>query len=383
MKEQLNLVLSEEQTILKRSAHEYFTSKMPVAALRALRDCDNDDGLDRGAWQEMADMGWSGILVPEAYGGSDFGYLGCGQIMEEAGRCLAATPLLSTAILAAPILSRHASEALKSERLPGLVAGSELATLALDEQVRHAPGHIALRARTSATGFRLSGEKIAVVDGHIADYIIVLARTSGAVDASDGLSLFCVPSATSGLKRTRTHLVDSRNYASLSFNDVEVQGTALLGPLDKAFDALTPILDGARALLAAEMLGAASEAFDRTLNYLRMREQFGVAIGSFQALKHRAAVMFCELELTRSAVIAALSSLDEQRADCAELASLAKTKAAETFELVSNEAVQMHGGIGMTDEEEIGFFLKRARVAQQLFGDASFHRARYADLVGL
>jgi acyl-CoA dehydrogenase len=178
-------------------------------------------------------------------------------------------------------------------------------------------------------------------------------------------------------------MVDSRNAARLRFERVRVPAEALLGTADAAFPALDHALDGARAGLAAEMLGGIQEAFERTLAYLKLRRQFGVPIGSFQALKHRAAQMFCEIELTRSAVLAALAALDAGDGDAALLASLAKARACDTFELVSNEAVQMHGGIGMTDAEEIGFFMKRARVAQQTFGDAGFHRARYAALRGI
>ncbi len=221
-----------------------------------------------------------------------------------------------------------------------------------------------------------------VLDGHVADELLVLARTAGAPGEAHGLSLFRLPAGCAGLARRRLTMVDSRNAASLQLNGVVVGADALLGPLHEALPALDKVLDGARAALAAEMLGSAQEAFDRTLNYLKMRQQFGVAIGSFQALKHRAALMFCELELTRSAVRAALDALDHQHPDAALLACLAKAKANDTAELVSAEAVQMHGGIGMTDAEEIGLFLKRARVAQYTLGDSGFQRARYARLKG-
>ena len=221
-----------------------------------------------------------------------------------------------------------------------------------------------------------------MLDGHIADDFIVLARTAGHPGDVHGLTLFYLRGDTEGLTRTRLRMVDSRNAAQLHLRDVRVAASDRLGELDLALAHLDPVLDGARAGLAAEMLGSALEAFERTLAYLKMREQFGVPIGSFQALKHRAAMMFCELELTRSAVRAALAALDAGSSEAALLACLAKAKACDTFELVSSEAVQLHGGIGMTDAAEIGLFLKRARVAQQLLGDAGFHRERYASLRG-
>ena len=187
---------------------------------------------------------------------------------------------------------------------------------------------------------------------------------------------------SAGITRTRSFMVDSRNAARIRFHDVAVGADAVLGEVDQGAGVLEQVLDRGRIGLAAEMLGSAAEAFDRTLNYLKTRKQFGVPIGSFQALKHRAAEMFCEIELAKSVVLDSLSGLDERRNDVAQLASLAKARLSDTLFLVSNEGVQMHGGIGMTDEEEIGFFMKRARVAQATFGDAAFHRDRYATLEG-
>ena len=221
-----------------------------------------------------------------------------------------------------------------------------------------------------------------MLDGHVADSILVVARSRGADDDMDGLSIFCIPASTQGFTIKRTHMVDSRNAANITLTDVKASADMLLGSEGGAGTALDATLDRARVALAAEMLGSAEEAFDRTLAYLKMREQFGVLIGTFQSLKHRAAIMFSELELLRSAVYAALGAIEANHPQSPVLASLAKSQACKTFELVSAEAVQMHGGIGMTDEVEIGFFLKRARVAMQTFGDASFHRNRYARLNG-
>jgi len=378
----MSMLLNEEQTLLKSSAAEFFAAKSPVKALRALRDAGDSTGYDRALWREMAEMGWAGILIPEAYGGVDFGYKGLGQVLEEAGRTLVASPLESTVLLASPLIRAAGSEAQKRALLPGIASGELVVALALDEHPRHAPGQIAARAEPRGETFVLNGRKCCVLDGHVADHLIVVARTDGAAGAPAGLSAFLVPRAAPGLSCVRTPMVDSRNAANVALNDVTVPAEALLGPPGGAGEFLEPVLDGARVGLAAQMLGSGLEAFERTVKYLKLRTQFGVAIGSFQALKHRAALMYCELELTISAVLEALTALDAGRSDVPELASLAKAQACEMLELVTNEAIQLHGGIGMTDAEEIGFFLKRARVAQQLLGDAGFHRDRYATLRG-
>jgi alkylation response protein AidB-like acyl-CoA dehydrogenase len=266
--------------------------------------------------------------------------------------------------------------------LPAIIAGERILALAIDEGPRHAPRRIALRAIKAGAGFQLDGEKDFVLDGHTADQLIVAARTSGKPGDADGITLFLVDGKTAGIARTRTIMVDSRNAARIRFDKVTVGADAVLGEVDRGGGVLDQVLDRGRIGLAAEMFGSATEAFERSVKYLKERKQFGVPIGSFQALKHRAAEMFCEIELSKSVVLEALSAIDERRNDLPELASLAKARLCDTFFLVSNEGVQMHGGIGMTDEEEIGFFMKRARVAQATFGDAAFHRDRYAALEG-
>jgi alkylation response protein AidB-like acyl-CoA dehydrogenase len=376
------LVLNPEATLVRKTALDFFAKRSPVAALRKLRDDKDALGFSLPLWRQMVELGWAGFLVPEAHGGSEFGCVGLGQVMEAAGRSLAATPLLATALIGASALTLAGSAAQQAAHLPALAEGKRLMALALEESAQHAPLAIAMSAKRSGAGFRLDGEKRFVLDGHIANLLIVAARSSGAPGERHGITLFLVPGDAPGVTRRRTFMVDSRNAAIIRFDGVEIGPDAVLGPLDAGADLLEILLDRARIGLAAEMLGAASEAFERTLQYLKERQQFGVAIGSFQALKHRAAAMFCALELARSAVAAALASLDAESKDVPALASLAKAKAGEALHLVGNEAVQMHGGIGMTDEHEIGFFLKRARVAEASFGDGAFHRDRYAGLMG-
>ena len=276
------------------------------------------------------------------------------------------------------------SDAQKAELLPQLAAGEMLLALALEESHKHNPYGISTTATANGDGYTLDGSKTFVLDGHVADKLIVVARSSGEAGSRQGLSLFMVDREAQGVTVTRTLMADSRNAANVVLSGVQVGSDALIGELDKAADALDQALDIARIGLTAEMLGGIQECFERTVEYLKERKQFGVAIGSFQALKHRAADMFCEIELSKSCVLEALTALDEgrDREDIAKLASLAKAKVGETFNLVSREGIQMHGGIGMTDEFDIGFFIKRAAVAEQTFGDVNFHRNRYGELEG-
>lgn len=367
------LILSDEARMVRETALDFFRERSPISALRKLRDDADPDGFSRDLWRQMAELGWTGFLVSEDDGGSAFGMTGLAQVMEAAGRTLAASPLMSTALLGASLLSLGGSEDQKAEHLQPLLAGERIFALALEEGTKHAPDKITLRAVRSGAGYRLSGKKTFVLDGHIADTLIVAAHTGS------GLTLFLVPGPAA--RRTRLTMVDSRNAAVIHLDDVDVGPDAVLGRVDGGNDLLDLTLERARAGLAAEMLGSANEAFDRTIQYLKDRKQFGVAIGSFQALKHRAAQMFCEVEITRSAILAAVSALDSNANDATALVALAKAKANETLYLCGNEGVQMHGGIGMTDEHEIGFFMKRSRVAQAAFGDTAFCRDRYASFM--
>jgi len=376
------LALTDEQRLLKQTAEDFFSSKAPVKQLRMLRDKRDPDGFSRAMWQEMAALGWTGIAIPEEYGGSDFGFFGLGLILEAAGRTLAATPLLSTVVLGASAVQLAGTAGQRQSILPAIAGGKLIMALALEERPHHAPLQIATKAARTAAGYRIDGSKTFVLDGHVADRLIVVARTAGQPGDRDGITLFLVDGTATGVARSRTVMVDSRNAARIELNGVEVGNDAVLGEVGRGAEILEQVLDLGRIGLAAEMLGSVSEVFERTVKYLKERKQFGVPIGSFQALKHRAAEMFCEIELAKSAVLESLTAIDEKRNDLPQLASLVKARLGDTFFLVSNEGIQMHGGIGMTDEAEVGFFLKRARVAQQTFGDAAFHRDRYATLEG-
>jgi alkylation response protein AidB-like acyl-CoA dehydrogenase len=378
----MSLVLNEDQQMFRDAAKRFAAQRAPVAQLRKLRDQNDGVGFDREVWKEMANMGWAGVLVPDEYGGAGFGYVGAGLIAEEIGRNLSATPLLSTSVLAVTALVRGGSSTQKEALLPAIAGGDLIVALASDEKNRHAPHSIATRATGGGGKFKLNGRKIHVLDGHVADRLIVTARTSGDVESRDGITLFLIDGKASGVSITRTPTVDSHNAASMELRDVVVNESDVIGTFDKGAAVLDAVLDAGRAMLAAELLGVAAESFERTLGYLREREQFGVKIGTFQSLQHRAAHLFCEIELVRSVVLRTLQALEAQEPTAATLVCLAKAKATDVARIATNEAVQMHGGIGMTDEFDIGFFMKRARAAGETFGDYYYHADRYAQLSG-
>ncbi|MBX3480187.1 MAG: acyl-CoA dehydrogenase family protein [Caulobacter sp.] len=372
-------VLNEEQTMLRDAAKGWTQETSPVGKLRALRDSGKNLPFDPAAWAEMGQMGWAGVIVPEDYDGSAFGYLSLGLILEETGRTLTASPLLSTALIGASALMLGGSDAQKSQWLPKIAAGGIVTALAVDEGPHHAPEKTALAAVKSGEGYGLTGSKTFVIDGDVADLLIVAARTGGKPGDTDGISLFLVEKGAAGLKADHLGLADSRGAARIT---LEATPGELLGEAGKGWPVLESVLDRARIGLAAEMLGQSMQAFEITLDYLKTRTQFGQVIGTFQSLQHRAAKMFTDLEMSRSAIEAALEGLDAGGDDHRAAASLAKYKASELVHLVTNEMVQMHGGIGMTDAHDAGFYMKRARVAEQLFGGASYHKDRYARVSG-
>ncbi|MDQ0465932.1 alkylation response protein AidB-like acyl-CoA dehydrogenase [Caulobacter ginsengisoli] len=375
-------VLTEEQTMLRDAAKSWTQDTSPTTALRKLRDSGSGASFDPAVWREMGQMGWAGVIVPEEYGGSAFGYLSLGLVLEETGRTLTASPLVSTALAAASALMLGGAEPQKQEWLTKIAAGEIVATLAVDEGPHHAPERTALQAKDADGGYVLNGKKTFVIDGEAADLLIVAARTAGKPGETHGITLFLVPGDAAGVTRKHLALIDSRGAAEISFDNVHLGAHAVLGELDNGWSLLDQTLDRARAGLAAEMLGQATQAFEITLDYLKTRVQFGQVIGTFQALQHRAAKMFTDLETTRSCVEAALEAIDSGSSDVRAACSLAKCKASELIHLVSNEMVQMHGGIGMTDAHDAGLYMKRARVAEALFGGASFHKDRYARLLG-
>ncbi|MBO6765022.1 acyl-CoA dehydrogenase family protein [Maricaulis sp.] len=372
------MVLNEEAGMLKDAARGYLSTSAPVSQLRKLRDSGSEDGFDRKTWADMAEMGWTSVLVPEAHGGVEMGHVAAGVIAEEMGRTLTASPYISTAIMGATALSRFGSDGQKSEWLPRIAAGEAITALAADEGRKHNPSSVAVSAERSGNGFKLNGRKTFVAEGHVADMLIVSARTGGSENEAEGITLFLVPRDAAGVTVERKDTVDSRHAADIVLDNVEVTADAVLGEVDNGLGALEAVLDAGRAGLSAEMSGSAQQCLDSTVGYLKERKQFGQIIGTFQALQHRAAHLYSEVELGKSIVLKALQTLDAAPDHAAMMVSAAKAKLGQVAQLAAREGVQMHGGMGMTDEFDIGFYMKRVRVAEALYGDANYHADKFA-----
>jgi alkylation response protein AidB-like acyl-CoA dehydrogenase len=372
------MVLSEEEGMLKDAAKGFLADSAPIAQLRKLRDTSSADGFDRDTWSAMAEMGWAGVMVPEDHGGVGMGHVAAGVIAEEMGRTLTASPYLSTAVMGTTALARFGSAGQQSEWLPQIAAGQAITAIAVDEGRKHAPVHVETRAERSGNGFKLNGRKTFVAEGHVADMMIVSARTAGGDIEPEGVTLFLVPRDAVGVSVERASMIDCRNSASVTLENVEVTADAVLSEVDGGFAALEAVLDAGRAGLAAEMSGSAQECLGQTVEYLKERKQFGEIIGTFQGLQHRAAHLYSEIELGKSIVLKALQTLDMAPDHAAMMVSAAKAKLGRVAQLSAQEAIQMHGGIGMTDEYDIGFFIKRVRVAEALYGDANYHTDKFA-----
>jgi alkylation response protein AidB-like acyl-CoA dehydrogenase len=364
--------------MLRDSARGLISDKAPVSHLRQLRDSKDATGFSRDLWKAFAEMGFSGLLVPENFGGSGLGCVEAGVVMEEIGRTLMPSPFLSTAVLAASALARGGSEAQKSAYLPKISDGSLLAALAIDEGAKHRPLQTGLQAVRAGNGFKLNGAKAFVVDGHTADLLIVAARTGGAAGERNGLTLFLVYPKAKGLAIERTVMVDAHNAARIEFSNVEVNADSVIGEVDQGGALLEGVLNIGRGAVASEMVGLSEEVFGRSVTYLKERKQFGKLIGEFQALQHRAAQLYIDIEITRAAVLKALQTLDVDFEHAGAAVAVAKARAGTTATLAVQEGVQMHGGMGMTDQFDIGFFMKRARVCQELFGDSNYHADQLA-----
>ena len=362
------LILTEEQAMLRDSARDFLAAQAPVSQLRALRDTADVSGFSRDLWARFAEMGFTGVLVPEAHGGLGLGHVEAGVVLEQIGHQLCASPLLASGIVAATALMHGGTAAQQAAWLPRIGRGQAIATLAVDETSKHRPGAWATSARRDGDGWVVNGAKRLVLDGHVADLLVLAAALDGGATG-----LFLVPADTQGLTLERIVMVDAHNAAQLRLEAVRLPADALLGSADSGGAALAAALDAGRCGAAAELIGLADEVFQRTVQYLQDRRQFGKQIGEFQALQHRAAHLYSELEISRAALIKAQQALDADIAQAGAAVAVAKARAGKTATLAVQEAVQMHGGMGMTDAFEIGFFMKRARVLQELWGDANFH----------
>jgi alkylation response protein AidB-like acyl-CoA dehydrogenase len=376
--EEMPLYLDDDQTVLQDTIRDFVAEHAPVSHMRALRDADDKTGFSRDLWKQFAEMGFTGILIGEDQGGLGLGHVEAGVVLEEIGRNLSPSPFLSTAVAAVEALKGTGQA---EHWFPGIIAGETVAALAIDEGAKHRDT-VAMKAERSGNGFKLTGAKRFVTHGHTADLIIVAARTAGSDNDTDGITLFAVPKDAAGLTANAERLADSSLAARLEFDGVEVDADAVIGEVDAGRTPLDRLLRAGRTGASAELLGVGGGAMDMTIGYMKERKQFGTLIGSFQALQHRAAHLYSEMEVARAAVLKAQQLLDQgsERAD--EAVSVAKAMTALATTLSVQEGIQMHGGIGMTDEYDIGFYMKRARVLAEMFGDANFHADKLAVAAG-
>ncbi|MEI8299670.1 MAG: acyl-CoA dehydrogenase [Pseudomonadota bacterium] len=371
------LVLSDEQRMLQDSVQSFLAERAPIAHLRRLRDSGDATGFSRELWAEFAQQGYSATLVPEAYGGLGLGLAEASLVSEQLGRTLTPSPFLSTAVLGAWAISHAGSDAQKALVLPRIARSEVVVTLAIDEHAKHRPFAIGTRATPEGDGFRLDGRKIFVLDAHVADVLIVVAQA-----ADPGPTLFLVDPRSAGVTIERTSMVDAHNAGHVHLDGVRVAANSVLGPIGGGAGLLEQVLDVGSVVTAAQLLGLADEVFGRTVAFLKQRKQFDRLIGEFQALQHRLATLYCDIELTRALVMKAVGAADARTPDARRLASQAKARACLTANTAVQEAVQLHGGMGMTDAFDAGLFMKRARVLQELFGDAGYHAHRVASLGG-
>ncbi|MGE0681680.1 MAG: acyl-CoA dehydrogenase family protein [Candidatus Binatia bacterium] len=379
----MELVLTEDQELLAKTATDFVRQHSPVSRVRALREAADPAGFSRDVWKQMAELGWVGILIPEEYGGASMGLADLAVVLEALGRSLAPEPFLSTVLLGGQLLTHVGSDAQKHTWLPGVASGDKILTVASQEaRSRYDLNRVTTTAERQGENWLLSGEKIQVLDGAMADALIVSARTEGGFNDVDGVTLFLVAKDTPGLRITPQQRLDNRAATLITLDGVKVGQDSIVGTVGEGFPLLLRTVDRATVGLCAEMIGGMSQIFEMTLEYLKTRVQFGAIIGTFQSLKHRAARLFMEIELARSTVMAAARAADENADNWEQLVSLAKARCSDAYVLAANEGVQMHGGIGMTDEHDIGFYLKRARAAEMTFGDAAWHRERWARLNG-
>jgi alkylation response protein AidB-like acyl-CoA dehydrogenase len=375
------LFLTEEQSMLRDTARQFVSETAPVSHMRSLRDADDPTGFSRDLWKQFAEMGFTSILIPEDEGGLGLGHVEAGVVLEEIGRNLTPSPFLPTSVGAVEAL-KTGGAALRQAWFPRIASGDAVVALAIDEGAKHRPAHVALTAERSGNGFKLTGAKTFVAHGHVADLLIVAARTAGSPGEQDGLTLFAIEKGAANLSASPERLADASLAARVEFNGVEIDADAVIGEVDQGWAGLSRLLSAGRAGASAEMLGVGVGAMDMTVGYLKDRKQFGVPIGSFQALQHRAAHLYSEMEVSRAAVLKAQQLLDAQDPNAERASLVAKAMTGLAATLAVQEGVQMHGGIGMTDEYDIGFYMKRGRVLAELFGDTNWAADQLARMSG-
>jgi len=374
------MTLTEDQRLLEDTVRPFMAEEGAIKnQLRHWRDTGCTDGYGTALWKQFAELGLTGILIPESMGGAGLGAVEAGLVLEEIGRNLTPSPFLTTAVAAVRALDGSA----QAERwFPGILAGETVAALAIDEGKHHDPAGVALEAMRQGNGFLLNGAKQFVVHGNSADVILVAARTAGAPGEIEGITLFAIEKGADGLEVESATLADSSKAARLKLDSVAVDADAVVGEVDGGWAPLSRALNAGRAGAASELVGVAAGASEMTFEYLKQRKQFGKLIGEFQVLQHRAAHLYGEIEIARAAALKAAQLLDAGDPNANLFISVAKAKAGRVSALAVQEGVQMHGGIGMTDEHDIGLFMKREAVLSELFGSPRYHASRVAELSG-
>ena len=370
--------LSPDQELLQQSAAEFLAAECPPTLVR--ETAGDEEGYPRALYRKMAELGWMGLVVPEAHGGAGLGQLELALLCEQLGRAVVPGPFFSSAVLATLAILHGGSSAQKKRWLPRLASGAAVGTLALlEESDRLDAAGVALRARARGGGWALSGTKLFVTDAHVADVLVVAARTAGRDE--DGVTLFLVPRDTPGVKVLPLPSIDvTRRPMEVRFENVELAKDAVLGAAGRGWKPLARVLDAAAVMLAADSLGGAQRALELAVDYAKVREQFGRVIGSFQAMKHMAAEMVSEIEPARALVWYAAYAADALPREAPRAAVMAKACLSDVYSRVANRAVQMHGGIGFTWEHDLHFWFKRAKWNELAYGDATWHRERVAAL---
>ena len=369
---------SDDKKMLQETAASFLADEGSVSKqLRRWRDSGCSDGFGSDLWKRFAELGLTGICIPESHGGMGMGATETALVLEEIGRNLTPSPFLTTAVAATRAIEGTAHA---DHWYPRILGGEAVLALAVDEGSRHSPERTSLEARRQGNGFVLNGAKQFVVHGNSADMAIAAARTAGSPGETEGITLFAVPKGAAGVETVT--LADSSKAARMTFDNVSLDADAVIGEVDAGWAPLARALNAGRAGSAAELVGVASGSASMTVNYLKQRKQFGKFIGEFQALQHRAAHLYGEIEIARAAALKAAQLLDSGDEKAELFVSVAKAKAADVAGLAVREGVQMHGGIGMTDEHDIGLYMKRQAVLGELFGDVYYHRNRVAELSG-
>jgi alkylation response protein AidB-like acyl-CoA dehydrogenase len=379
----MRFAFNEEQEGLRTAAQGFLSDHSSPAQVRKIME--SETGYDPEVWRRIGgELGWTSVIIPEAYGGVGLGYVELIALMEEMGSALLCAPFFSTVCLAANALLTGGTEEQKQEHLPRIAAGETIATLAFTEAAgRWDASGIALAVDRHGSDFVLNGTKTFVVDGHTADLLIVAARRQGS-DGQEGISLLVVPAGTPGIERRLLPTMDqTRKQAEIRFTNVRVPASALMGNEGDGWSILSPTLDRAAIALSAEQVGGAQRCLDFSVQYAKERIQFSRPIGSFQAIKHKCADMMLEVESARSASYYAGWAASVDDAELPVLASLAKAYCSDAYFHCAAESVQIHGGVGFTWEYDVHLFFKRAKSSETLLGDATYHRELVAQRIAL